>query len=150
MEVASTTRFPTEKEIQETEKRLAEMKAKREEAKQLILQAFKSGEVINSLTPNEAMTLMKQLQARLHGARTKTRGSPVSPELKSNLEAALKKVRQDGQPEFTLSHLEKMFCLSISYISRIKQEMRQRGELPPHDGVLNAYDDQQMAHQKSA
>jgi hypothetical protein len=140
----NTAKFPTEREIQETEKRLAEMRARREEAKQLILQAFKSGEVVNSLSPNEAMVLMKQLQARLHGARSKTRGSPVSPELKSNLEAALK------AGNYTLSQMEKMFGLSISYISRIKQEMRNRGELPPVEGVINAYDDTQMDSQKSA
>jgi hypothetical protein len=140
----NTAKFPTEREIQETEKRLAEMRARREEAKQLILQAFKSGEVVNSLSPNEAMVLMKQLQARLHGARSKTRGSPVSPELKSNLEAALK------AGNCTLSQMEKMFGLSISYISRIKQEMRNRGELPPVEGVINAYDDTQMDSQKSA
>ena len=129
-----TSKFPTEREIQEIEHQLEEMRARREEAKQLILQAFKSGEVVNSLSPGEAMALMKQLQAKLHGARKKTRGSPVSDELKKNLESAL----MDGN--HTLSQLEKMFGLSVSYISRIKQEMRERGELPPLETVMNAYD----------
>jgi hypothetical protein len=135
-----TTKFPTEREIHEIEKRLEEMRARREEAKQLILQAFKSGEVINSLSPHEAMGLLKQLQARLHGARTKRRGSPVPPELLENLKTALKEGRH------TLSQLEKMFGLSISYISRVKSEMREGGELAQitDNKTLNAYEDRPL------
>lgn len=134
-----TTKFPTEKEIHEIERQLEEMRARREEAKQLILQAFRSGEVIASLSPQEAMGLLKQLQQRLHGARQKRRGSPVSPELQENLKTAIKEDRH------TLGQLERMFGLSISYISRIKKEMRDKGELSsPSDKVLNAYEDRPL------
>ena len=144
MEVV-TSKFPTEREIQEIEHQLEEMRARREEAKQLILQAFKSGEVINALSTTEAMALLKQLQAKLHGARRKTRGSPVSPELKKNLEGALKEGRH------TLSQLEKMFGLSVSYISRIKAEMRDEGllpPLPPIETTMNAYEDRHQPQAK--
>lgn len=132
----TTKRVPTEQEIQEAEARLHEMKQAREEAKQTILSTLKSQEMLNSLTTEDAIQLMKALQVRLRGARRKVRGLKVPDPLRNRLEQTL------IEGELTLSQMEKMFGLSISYISRIKRKLRDEGKLNPNDPpILNAYED---------
>jgi hypothetical protein len=139
MEVITTSKkIPTEKEIQDLEARAAQLRQAREQAKKEFLNAFKTGEVVNALSASEAMGLMRLLQSKFQGARRKVRGSVVNPELKASLEDALK------QGQYTLSQLEKMFNLSVSYISRVKKEMREKGILPP---LPTGYTDHPLRHQ---
>jgi AraC-like DNA-binding protein len=127
-------KIPTSKEIEDAEARLNELKAKRTQAMQVVLASLRSKEVIDSLNPDEAISIMRVLQSKFAGARRRVRGSPVPKELKLQLTKAL----MDG--EYTLSQLARMFNLSISYISRIKHELGLTG-------VKNAYHDRQIHHQ---
>ncbi len=131
---------PTEREIADLEKRVEQMKQAREEAKKQILTAMKSDEILNSLGKEELLGLMKKIQSRMRGHHKKVRGSPVSDELKNNLISALQ------QGDHTLGQLEEMFGLSVSYISRIKKELKDAGKLK--GPIMNAYEDHQLHHQK--
>lgn len=130
-----TKKIPSEREIKEQESKLLQMREIRAEAKRMALEGL--SELVSDLDSNDAMSLMKLLQSRLRGSHKKVRGSRVSHELKSSLEAAIK------GGEYSLSQMEKIFNLSISYISRVKREMKERGEIP-----MNAYTDRQLNHQK--
>lgn len=130
-------KVPTEREIADVEARLKAMRIARQEAKEKLLGTLKVmvDELPDALDPKEAMHLITILQAKLRGRHRKVRGSPVSTQLKDNLIAALK-----SNESYTLSQLEKMFGLSVSYISRVKKELgltRSQG-----------YTDQQLNHQK--
>ncbi len=110
---------PTDQEIAELEKKLAEMKAAKEEyRKKAIVDVRQVLEVIpEALEVDEIIKLMALLNKRLKSDHKKVRGSPVSIELQANLDSALK------LNQHTLSQLERLFGLSISYISRRKKEL---------------------------
>jgi hypothetical protein len=136
-----TTKIPIEKEIQSLEHKLEQLKSQRDEAKRAILAAVKSEEILGSLDREELSGLMKRIQQKLTGQHKKRRGSPVGEELKKDLIAA---IRED---HYSLSQLERMFNLSVSYISRVKKELREEGKL--RGPILNAYEDHQLNHQQA-
>lgn len=110
--------IPSQADIEEMERQLTEMKEARENAKKTVLASIKSVDDIPTLLSGEDMIrLMQSLQRRLRAGHRKVRGSPVPPELRHNLEFALQ------QGEFTLAQLEKIFNLSVSYISRVKHDL---------------------------
>ncbi len=126
---------PTEQEINQVEIRLKEMRAQREEAKKQIVAALRSDHILSTLGRDELIALMRKIQNKIQGNHRKVRGSPVSEELKASLISALK------EETYTLSQLERMFNLSVSYISRVKKQLREEGQ------VMNAYEDHQLQHQ---
>lgn len=123
--------IPTDEDIAAAERHVEEMKAARESAKQSILANIKSADdILSFLSGEESLKLMKALQNKLKAGHRKVRGSPVPAELKKNLESALK------QGEFSLAQLEKIFNLSISYISRVKKDLgltRHKGHIHTHN-----------------
>lgn len=138
MEIVNLNKkVPSEREIADLEIRLAQMKKAREEAKRRVVEGIKAhlADLPDALDSTETITLMKLLQTKLKGGHKKIRGNPVPAELRANLESALKERRH------TLSQLEKMFGLSVSYISRVKKEL---GLAVPR------YTDQQLSHQQPA
>lgn len=133
-----TNQIPTVEEIQKVENRLMEMRRAREDAQKQLADALRSDDVINVLTPDQLVGLMKKIQNRIRGNHKRVRGSPVAPSLRAALESAL--IRQDR----SLSQLSSLFNLSVSYISRVKKELRDAGKL---EEVRNAYTDTQLKHQ---
>lgn len=133
---------PSEQEIAKLEKQLSEMKAAREQAKKRIQVDIQSvvDEIPNALRVDQIIRLMAQLNKKLKSTRRRTRGSPVSDEIKQNLVDALK------LNKYSLAELHNLFGLSISYISRIKHELgltqpkakAQVQDVPQHDGVAQA------------
>ena len=111
--------IPSIDEVLQLEKRLNEMKQAREQARSEAIKQYK--EVIDQIPEvlplEDAMSLLHVFERRLKFGHKKVRGSPVSPELKANLISALK------MESHTLKQLEKLFGLSISYISNVKKEI---------------------------
>jgi hypothetical protein len=134
--------IPSEREIKEMEIRIAEMKRIRENAKREVLGIIKDESLLDSLSASDALTIITRLQHKIKCNHVNRRGSPVSPELKANLISALK------MGEMTLSEAHKMFNLSISYISRVKRELKDSGEIEGYGRVQNAYTDNQMTLQQ--
>jgi DNA-binding GntR family transcriptional regulator len=127
-------KVPTERDIKSLEQRLAEMRDARKAAKNEVLQAMKSDEFFDMLESNELLSIMRRIQKRLLGNHKRNRGSPVPDTLKEALIDTLKQ----GDKAPSLSAMADMFNLSVSYISRIKKELKDSGKLEP---VRNAYSD---------
>lgn len=123
-------KIPTEQEIEQLEKKLAVLRHEREEAKKTLLTAVNSDSFLSTLSKADLVALARRIQTKLTGGHRKVRGSKVPDDLKAQLMDAIR-----GN-EYSLSQLSEIFNLSISYISRIKKEMKESGEL-----VLNAYTD---------
>lgn len=130
------TKVPSEKDIQRVAQQLSEMKQARDQARDHFLAQFKSEEFLGSLGKEELIGLVKRIQVKLRGTRRANRGTPVPPELRESLLAAIK------QDNYSLSQMHQMFGLSISYISRVKGELRKAGQI--QDKVLNAYEDRAL------
>jgi AraC-like DNA-binding protein len=119
MNAPETTTIPTAQEIAAQEKRLAEMKKTFEQAKKKnAVDLHQMIDIIpESLNVADQIRLLTLLNQKLKSDHRSVRGSPVSPELRNNLEAALK---MNGH---SLPQLQELFGLSVSYIARVKKEM---------------------------
>jgi AraC-like DNA-binding protein len=110
--------IPSDNEIATLETKLAEMRKAKEEARKAALMQLRASidAIPDIIPPQEALPLIKLLERRVLAGRKNPRGTRVPEETKQKLIDALRTERH------SLSDLEKMFNLSISYIARIKKE----------------------------
>lgn len=118
-------KVPSEREISDLEIRLSAMKKQREEAKKRAVQTIQSviEELPENIAVDDMLKITNAISQRLKSTHKKVRGNPVPSSLKNNLEAALK------LGNYSLAQLERLFGVSISYISRVKRDL---GLTKPH------------------
>lgn len=128
-------KIPTEQEINQLLDRANKLREVRNKAKKFAMATF--AELAEDMDVNDSVALMKLLQARIVGKHKKVRGSRVGPQLKQALVDAIK------SGHYSNGDMATMFNLSISYISNVKRELKDAGEI-----ARNVYTDRPLKHHK--